>query len=157
MTLEEADYILTVLKSVDVRHVLEVGGGGGAARLWRDELHPDLLISVNGDEGINEEGIEYVRGRPSHDPLTQEVVRGLLAGRKLDFLFIGGGDTVEVRASCRAYIPRVRRGGIVAMHDIDVCDEERDIRSLWKLLADDDGIITTEFHDATGVGIVWKE
>ena len=55
----------------------------------------------------------------SHAAKTCDRVRFLLQGRRLDFLFIDGDHTYDgVRADFEMYVPLVRRGGIVAFHDI---------------------------------------
>lgn len=162
ISLKEADYLLTCLQSVDVRHVLEIGTHRGcSARLWRDVLRPELLITVDWEpmlDGQDMDGIVVVRGNRSQDPVAQQAVREALAGRNVDFLFIDGGHRYEdVRDDYRAYGPYVRRGGIVAFHDIDVSNEEHDVGRLWRALVGDPGTITTEVHDdaGTGMGVLW--
>jgi predicted O-methyltransferase YrrM len=55
----------------------------------------------------------------SHDAKTFDLVRSLLGGRLLDFLFIDGDHTYDgVRADFELYAPLVRSGGIIAFHDI---------------------------------------
>lgn len=55
----------------------------------------------------------------SHDSKTFDLVRSLLGDKRLDFLFIDGDHTYEgVRADFEMYSPLVRKGGLVAFHDI---------------------------------------
>jgi len=59
-----------------------------------------------------------VRG-DSHSPGTLERVREILGGQELDFLFIDADHTYEgVKRDFEMYSPLVRRGGVVAFHDI---------------------------------------
>jgi cephalosporin hydroxylase len=55
----------------------------------------------------------------SHDPATRERVQALLAGRRLDFLLIDGDHSYEgVKADFEQYRDFVRKGGLIACHDI---------------------------------------
>jgi len=55
----------------------------------------------------------------SHDPGALKIVEMILEGRKLDFLFIDGDHSYEgVKMDFEMYSPLVRRGGIIAFHDI---------------------------------------
>ncbi|MEM4488736.1 MAG: class I SAM-dependent methyltransferase [Desulfurococcaceae archaeon] len=55
----------------------------------------------------------------SHDPKTLEFVKRILGNGKLDFLFIDGDHTYEgVKRDFEMYSPLVRKGGIIAFHDI---------------------------------------
>jgi len=55
----------------------------------------------------------------SHENATLNLVRSLLAENSLDFLFIDGDHTYKgVRADFEMYAPIVRRGGLIAFHDI---------------------------------------
>jgi len=59
-----------------------------------------------------------IRG-DSHDSRTLERVKKILGGEELDFLFIDGDHTYEgVRRDFEMYSPLVRRGGVVAFHDV---------------------------------------
>lgn len=55
----------------------------------------------------------------SHDPRTLEKVKEVLKGELLDVLFIDGDHTYEgVKRDFEMYSPLVKRGGIIAFHDI---------------------------------------
>jgi predicted O-methyltransferase YrrM len=55
----------------------------------------------------------------SHSPETLNEVRKVLGGRPVDFLFIDGDHTYEgVRKDFEMYSSLVRKGGIIAFHDI---------------------------------------
>ena len=57
--------------------------------------------------------------RNSHDHRTFDLVRSLLGNQPLDFLFVDGDHTYGgVRSDFEMYSPLVRKGGIVAFHDI---------------------------------------
>jgi predicted O-methyltransferase YrrM len=55
----------------------------------------------------------------AHDPLTRDRVKRLFGGRAVDLLFIDGDHSYEgVRRDFDLYSPLVRKGGMIALHDI---------------------------------------
>ena len=55
----------------------------------------------------------------SYDPPTVHTVRGLLAARPVDVLFIDGDHHYAgAKADFDLYAPLVRSGGLIAFHDI---------------------------------------
>ncbi len=55
----------------------------------------------------------------SHSTKTLEMVKKYFSGQKIDFAFIDGDHTYEgVRSDFSLYVPLVRKGGIIALHDI---------------------------------------
>jgi predicted O-methyltransferase YrrM len=57
--------------------------------------------------------------KDSHDLKTLKIVKEILGGKKLDFLFIDGDHTYKgVKMDFEMYSPLVRKGGIIAFHDI---------------------------------------
>lgn len=160
MLLEEADFLLAALTEIDVRYVLEIGThNGGSARMFRDVVKPDLLITVDWNENTQGDmsGIKIVSGLPSQHPLVLDTVRRILGDRQLDFLYIDGGHQAhEVLSDWLTFAPLVRRGGLIAFHDITVKTNEYDVRSLWESLCENDSLVTSEFvpKGGTGVGLV---
>lgn len=70
----------------------------------------------------------------SHSDKTREHIRGLLNGQQLDYLFIDGDHTYEgVKQDFEMYSPFVRRGGVVAFHDIAEHFEKKDcqVHRFW--------------------------
>jgi cephalosporin hydroxylase len=66
----------------------------------------------------NQQRIALIRG-DSHDPTVHREVVRILGTRQLDFLFVDGDHTYEgVRNDFRMYSPLVRKGGLMAFHDI---------------------------------------
>ncbi|MEM4674909.1 MAG: class I SAM-dependent methyltransferase, partial [Nitrososphaerota archaeon] len=86
------------------------GPFGGGYPEWRIPLYKSFA-----KEG---QRIHLIRA-DSHDPKTLEIVKRILGDGKLDFLFIDGDHTYEgVKRDFEIYSPLVRRGGIIAFHDI---------------------------------------
>ena len=73
----------------------------------------------------------YLIREPSQDPRTKEQTKIILNEEKLDFLFIDGNHLYEyVKLDLEMYIPLVKKGGIVALHDIGYA-EEGGVHKLW--------------------------
>ncbi len=55
----------------------------------------------------------------SHHDATKRKVKARLGGRQLDFLFIDGDHQYEsIKTDYEMYAPLVRKGGMIALHDI---------------------------------------
>ncbi len=130
--------LLEILRERPRRRILEIGtANGGSLFLIAQSASADArLISVDLHKGefgggypawkiplykaFTQRGqrLDLIRG-DSHAPTTVESVQRLLAGEKLDFLFIDGDHTYEgVRQDFESYSPLVRSGGLVGFHDI---------------------------------------
>jgi predicted O-methyltransferase YrrM len=71
----------------------------------------------------------------SHLPETLKVVRDILQGQELDFLFIDGDHSYEgVREDFMMYSPLVRKGGLIAFHDVAESGGSREVNRLWEEL-----------------------
>jgi len=77
----------------------------------------------------------FLLRQDSHLPETERVVRDILKGGQLDFLFIDGDHTYEgVRADFMMYSPLVRDGGLIAFHDVAESGGSREVHRLWEEL-----------------------
>ena len=103
----------------------------------------------------------------SHEQQTRRIVEELLDGEPLDFLFIDGDHTVEgVTKDFMLYGPLVRKGGVIAFHDILNPSPERNqdhirVSLLWKRIRNA-GYMTRELiahPDQTwgGIGVVYVD
>jgi predicted O-methyltransferase YrrM len=71
----------------------------------------------------------------SHSHGTVSALEKILAGRKIDFLFIDGDHTYEGVAKDYAnYAPLVRPGGVIGFHDIRSPDPTYGVPQLWNEL-----------------------
>jgi glycosyltransferase involved in cell wall biosynthesis len=130
--------LLERLRLKPPRTVVEIGtAGGGSLFLFTRVASDDAVIvslDLHGgrfgggyDPSVmplyrsfarKRQRVELVRG-DSHDPAALAEVRRRLAGREIDFLFIDADHTYEgVKRDFEMYRPLVRRGGLVAFHDI---------------------------------------
>jgi len=127
-----------IVADLKPRRVLEIGtAGGGTLFIWCRLASDDAtVISIDLPRGLFGGGypmwravlyryfrkprqkLHLIRG-DSHDPRTLEKVKKILGSEELDFLFIDGDHTYEgVKRDFEMYSPLVRRGGVVAFHDI---------------------------------------
>ena len=130
--------LLEIVAELRPKVVLEIGtGGGGTLFLFtRVADYKAKLISIDLPGGPFGGGYprwkaplykSFSRGRQriyllradSHNPATLEKVMLILGNRKIDFLFIDGDHSYEgVKKDFEMYSPLVRKGGIIAFHDI---------------------------------------
>jgi predicted O-methyltransferase YrrM len=101
----------------------------------------------------------HVLRRDSHRQKTLSTVSKLLNGQQLDLLFIDGDHRYSgVRADFEMYSPLVRRGGIVAFHDIAVKPTPDGVAQLWNEVKPryrHKEILHGTDKDAMGIGVLW--
>jgi predicted O-methyltransferase YrrM/SAM-dependent methyltransferase len=127
--------LIALVKARRPRAVVEIGSfRGGTLAAWCKVATPDAVV-VSVDLPAEEYGtpassddlralarghqrLEVVRG-DSHAEETRREVESALAGRAVDFLMIDGDHSYEgVRRDFELYAPLVRKGGLVAFHDV---------------------------------------
>jgi|SRR5581483_11101602 len=103
--------------------------------------------------------LHLLRG-DSHSAEMANAVRKILGEEKLDLLFIDGDHTYEgVKKDFEDYSKLVRRGGIIALHDIvqhpsDHCDVSR----LWqelKTIYSHEEIVESHNQNWAGIGVLY--
>jgi cephalosporin hydroxylase len=109
----ETFFLLTRIADPEAKIVsIDLPGGpfGGGYPQWKTPLY----------KSFSKEGQKiYLLRRDSHDPQTLEEVKRILGGEAVDFLFIDGDHTYEgVKRDFEIYSPLVRKGGLIAFHDI---------------------------------------
>lgn len=130
----ELKWLSTMLLEQPRKVVLEIGAWRGySMEVWFKLLRPEFLISIENDAEV----LEFLDGRIARGELsyiTPEpiIIRGtsyapeivsnvihMLGGRQLDFLFIDGDHRYDaVKKDFEAYAPLVKKGGIIAFHDV---------------------------------------
>jgi len=118
---------------------LEIGMGGGGSHCVFRQIVSQLFITVDrrnalafGREG-DARAVKFggwacpqtfgetslvLLGCPSESPQTLTLVKMALAGQSLDFLYIDGNHDAPVpEQDFETYVPLVRPGGYVGMHD----------------------------------------
>lgn len=130
--------LLALLRALQPRRALEIGTAhGGTLYAWARIAAEDAkLISIDLPGGafgggyteeMRQRIVSYVLPKQtlelyasdSHQPETRDLAAAALGGQPADFLFIDGDHTYQgVRQDFEMYAPLVRRGGIVAFHDV---------------------------------------
>jgi len=133
---------------------LEIGTASGGTLFAWSHFVKDLLVSVDLPRGPFGGGYEstrmpfykaFRRNSPhlqialirglSFDCQTTEKVKSLLDGRDLDFLFIDGDHTARgVSQDLFAYLPMVKDGGLVIMHDIAAKSKGCNVGEVWDVV-----------------------
>jgi len=135
---EEIAQLLNLLAELKPKTLLEIGtANGGTLFLFCQVAEPDAtIISVDLPGGPfgggypewriplyksftkEKQRLHLIRA-DSHDPKTLEIIKKILGDSKLDLLFIDGDHTYEgVKRDFEMYSPLVKKGGIIAFHDI---------------------------------------
>jgi cephalosporin hydroxylase len=158
--------------------IVEIGSAsGGTLFLFAHVANPGKIISVDLPSGSFGGGypfwkiplfksiakkniIQLVRG-DSHKKETLEKIRSLLKGQSVDFLFIDGDHTYQgVKQDFQMYSPLVRKGGIVAFHDIVMHDASSgcEVDKFWgeiKLGYHHVEIIENQHQKWAGIGVLY--
>ena len=128
---EEIKNLLLILDKAKPKVILEIGTArGGTLFLFSNIAHEEAtLISVDLYQtiekrilfryiGKEKQKIFLIQG-DSHSIETLRKIEGILRDDKVDFLFIDGDHSYEgVKKDFEMYSPLVRKGGIIAFHDI---------------------------------------
>lgn len=130
--------LLEILKDLNPKIILEIGTAGGETLfLFTKIANPEaIVISVDLPGGSfgggyakwkipvyhsfakERQKLKLIRA-DSHNPNTLELIKIVLDGRMVDFLFIDGDHTYEgVKRDFNMYLSLVKEGGIIAFHDI---------------------------------------
>lgn len=128
---QELEALWPMIAEIQPRTMMEIGVKRGGwlytmaaacrpgAHLLGVELHARQLRKNGLEAALLQEGyrVDIVRG-DSHEPGTQEAVRGALDGEPVDVLHIDGDHAkASALADWKDYRPLVRSGGLVIMHD----------------------------------------
>jgi predicted O-methyltransferase YrrM len=129
--IDEIKNLLLILDKVKPKVVLEIGTArGGTLFLFSYIAHEEAtLISVDLYQTVEKrilfryikkgkQKIFLIQG-DSHNIETLKKIKAILKDNKVDFLFIDGDHSYEgVKKDFEMYSPLVRKGGIIAFHDI---------------------------------------
>jgi predicted O-methyltransferase YrrM len=100
----------------------------------------------------------FLLRKDSHKPETLTIIRNIMQGHELDFLFIDGDHTYEgVREDFNMYSPLVRTGGLIAFHDIAQSGGSREVHRLWEELKpkyEHEEFIHKTGSGAMGIGVL---
>lgn len=135
----ELEWCLEQVIELRPKTVLEIGlYAGGTMTAWAQAAHPNALL-IGIDDFTQKvhprvvpqafQTFEWIR-KDSRDPATLDAVNDLLGNAKIDFLFIDGDHSESaVRNDLGMYLPLVRPGGLVGMHDVI---GNSDVNRVWE-------------------------
>jgi cephalosporin hydroxylase len=131
--------------------------GSGQMILFDQIEKRDLLLKKHCGENI------HLLALDSHEEATLSEVEKVLSGKIVDFLFIDGDHTYKgVKEDYKMYSPLVRKGGVIAFHDIQVNPKAPacEVPKFWaELVAERGGRGMFEFNilsQEQGIGVVIK-
>ena len=135
---------------------VDMPGGpfGGGYPAWKIPLYKSFAWE--------RQNIKLIRA-DSHNPETFEAVKKTLSYRSLDFLFIDGDHSYEgVKSDFEMYAKLVRRGGIVALHDIVPHPPETgcEVNKFWEEIKDKYHcleIVKNWTQEWGGIGVIYVE
>lgn len=174
------------VKAIDPLVIVEIGTRkGGTLFTWSRYTNAQLIISIDLPGGIHGGGYPaekqkfykfFLSDQPvrkmhllqedSHNKLTLEMLENILDKKRIDFLFIDGDHTYHgVKKDFEMYSPLVRKGGIIAFHDIipNATDHEDadtiEVPKFWNEIKQ--GYKIEEFIESPdqqnmGIGILYK-
>jgi predicted O-methyltransferase YrrM len=150
---DEFEHLIDLVMKLEPKVILEIGSKtGGSLLAWRIAAPDANIISISLTGGtfgggavepwvlVYDEPLQIVNSwfdLDSHDTDTLTAVLKLLGNEPIDFLFIDGDHTYEgSRQDFAMYSWLVRRGGLIAFHDIlpHPADQGVFVRKLWKQL-----------------------
>lgn len=164
---ELAEFV-SLLVDLDPEIIVEIGiHTGGTLHAWQ-QIAP-IVIGIDEDPLGQDWGATVIVG-DSHSPKTVVALTKQLAGRKIDCLFIDGDHSYDgVRQDYEMYRPLVRRGGLIAFHDIapvlfgQTNVDDIQIKRFWDEIKDESAIeiIDSEDHLRShiagyGIGVLRK-
>jgi predicted O-methyltransferase YrrM len=134
----EIQTLLSILSEEKVHTMLEIGtANGGTLFLFSRVLESNAkIISIDLPKGRFGGGYDnfkipfftnfaqkdqriFLIRADSHSESSASIVKSILKNQRLDFLFIDGDHTYKgVKKDFQTYSPLVRKGGLIAIHDI---------------------------------------
>ena len=176
---EEAIRLLSVVSENRPKTVLEIGTARGGTLFMfprvSDPAGVIITVDLPGDEfgtgypthmaklfrrfATGSQRVILVRG-DSHKTETLDTVKNEMRGADADFLFIDGDHRYEgVKRDFEMYSPLVRKGGIVAFHDICAGPPENvgEVPRFWAEIRDKyrtETVIKDPSQGGFGVGII---
>jgi len=173
--------LLKIFKENRPKMILEIGTANGGALFCFSKQAADnaTIISIDLPRGKFGGGYPkwkipiyqafkkqnqklFLLREDSHKKETLERVKAILNGEKMDFLFIDGDHTYEgVKKDFEMYGSLVRKGGVIAFHDIVLHPSETEcevikywnkIKNRYKFIE----IIANPNQNWAGIGVIYK-
>jgi hypothetical protein len=170
----EISELLRFVNAMKPRVILEIGTAKGGTLFLFSRLVSEYATIISIDLGgywswriplyrsfiLRSQNL-YLLRMNSHKGETLEQVKAILDGREIDFLFIDADHTYEgVKKDFEMYGPLVKKGGILAFHDIAPCASERGfgVGKLWEEIKPRYNhleLIEERHQNWAGIGIIY--
>jgi len=173
--------LLKILSKKKIKHILEIGtANGGTLFLFSRIAQQDAtIISIDLPGGkygggysewkiplikrfiLPNQKLFLIKGN-SHNNKTMEETKKILRNNTLDFLFIDGDHLYDgVKKDFEMYVPLVKDGGIISLHDIAEHPPKIrvEVKKLWdeiKINYNYKEIIENKNQKWAGIGIIYK-
>ena len=173
--------LLRILDKMKPKVVLEIGTAGGGtlflfSRIASDDTtiisidlpggkfgggYPKWKIPLYKSFARKNSKIHLIRA-DSHNQETLEKVKNILNDKKIDFLFIDGDHSYQgVKKDFEMYDSLVRKGGIIAFHDICFHPPETgcEVHSFWNEIRENftyHEIVKDLNQGWGGIGVIYK-
>ena len=173
--------LLDIFIKENSKIIMEIGTANGGTLFCFSKLAPDDAIIISLDlpeskidgwhpmwkdsfyQAFAKTGQDLLLLREdSHAPETLEKVREVLGEKEIDFLFIDGDHSYEgVKKDFEMYGALVRKGGMIAFHDIVPFDEpsiDGGVSRFWKEIAGNyknQSIVKDADQSGRGIGILF--
>lgn len=147
--IKEITKLYEQVTALNARNILEIGTDkGGTLYLWcQAATHDAVIVSIDlpsrrryspPRRKLYQRFVDntnkklYFLPYNSHVESTVDRVKQTFDNKELDFLFIDGDHTYEgVKQDYQMYSPLVRKGGLIAFHDIRTVRPDCGVRELW--------------------------
>jgi cephalosporin hydroxylase len=115
---------------------VEIGSYNGGTIAAFGEMKAAIRISIDIEHRFDNPSVQKITGN-SQDESTLFSLKKMLGRKKIDLLFIDGDHTYEgVKADFEKYLHLVKKGGLIAFHDILDTEEHRAqncyVAKLWE-------------------------
>ena len=180
----ELNRLIELVKELQPKRILEIGSlYGGTMWYWMHAVKGAEIVSVDIGVGAPDSrfsDMEYARinlwpeweretgciiTQIRADSTSPETVKSVKEYTPFDFIFIDGGHYYEtVISDWKNYWPMLRKGGLLAFHDIAYPDGNRDnygVGRAWREVRDNgkwqEFIRENNPEQWMGIGVMWKE
>jgi predicted O-methyltransferase YrrM len=153
--MKEITNLFELVKSENPKTVLEIGTDkGGTLYLWCQAAADDAtIVSIDLSSRRRyspkrrELYAKFVKSASqklhflpfsSHEQSTVEKASALFGNKKIDYLFIDGDHTYEgVKSDYQMFNHLVKKGGLIAFHDIKTVRPDCGVREVWEEVTKD--------------------